>query len=252
MIVSKFDDGKPLDTTSSGYDYSLVLALIKKGVKHEDLLANALWNRSDEAAQAKGRDYIRRTVRRALERFQERREQEEADLIDFNVERVRIFDSDPAVYEFTIEGVTFQIKSSALKSPGAFSTRFMDALHRIPVVPEAGDWAKIVNGWLHVAERVKQPPEASDEIALRDAVSRAVVNFVVGEDVEDLDRGKALELAAGALAFKVEPMLTKVKEQFPRLDRSNLCRVLKDLGFESKPRNFGGEHARAWAKVDSP
>ncbi|ACY13439.1 hypothetical protein [Haliangium ochraceum] len=60
-------NGQPLDTSSSGYDYSLALKLALLGAKEPSELATALWHRPDGHARAKGEGYIQRTVARALE-----------------------------------------------------------------------------------------------------------------------------------------------------------------------------------------
>jgi hypothetical protein len=62
------DDGKPLDQSSSGYDFSLVLYLVNKGVTDSSELATVLFHRPDGRARQKGQSYIERTVTRALER----------------------------------------------------------------------------------------------------------------------------------------------------------------------------------------
>jgi hypothetical protein len=51
-------DGKRFDTTASGYDYSFVLRLARKGVLDESELATALAHRPDGAAREKGEKYI--------------------------------------------------------------------------------------------------------------------------------------------------------------------------------------------------
>ncbi len=65
-------DGKPLDTTSSGYDYSLALELARLGITDPSPLASTLVTRPDGHARAKGQSYIERTVALALKRIQER------------------------------------------------------------------------------------------------------------------------------------------------------------------------------------
>jgi hypothetical protein len=60
-------DGVPVDTSSSGYDYSLALELAILGFNPDDL-ATALWHRPDGRAREKGLGYIQRTVTRALDK----------------------------------------------------------------------------------------------------------------------------------------------------------------------------------------
>jgi hypothetical protein len=243
------DDGKPYDRSSSGYDFSLVLALRRKGVKDADQLGNALWNRPDGAAREKGIDYIRRTVDEALKRFdqfEDEREEEDAE-IDFVVEKVRVFASVPPVHEILIAGKSITLTTSQLLSRDSFTLAFVNTHRRVPTLPKR--WSEQVNTWLAEAEIVEQPPEASDEHALREAVQRVIADLPVGEEVGDLDHGKAVLLEGGAKAFKVDPVLKLLLEDWKGLKRNDLCRVLKDLGYESLPRKVGQERAqaRAWA-----
>ena len=58
--------GESTDQTSSGYDWSCLLALIAKGVTDPSELATVLWHRPDGTARQKGAAAIARTVARAL------------------------------------------------------------------------------------------------------------------------------------------------------------------------------------------
>jgi hypothetical protein len=242
-------DGRQLDASSSGYDFSLLLSLIRKGVTEPDLLANALWNRPDRAAREKGPNYIRRTVANALDRAMDVRELE--DEIDFKVERVRVFSSNPAVFELTIEGVELRLSASVLRSKSSFCIAYMNAHRRIPKLPDDDVWPQLVNSWLAEAELVEQPPEASDEPALREAVEAAVANLPPGEAREDLDHGKCVALPNGRVLFKVTAVLRALREDFPHLRRSDLCRVLNDIGFASAAHTVESESVRAWSDTRS-
>lgn len=61
-------DGKRLDESSSGYDFSLALTLARRGVTDPSELAAAIWHRPNSEARAKGQSYVERTVERALSR----------------------------------------------------------------------------------------------------------------------------------------------------------------------------------------
>lgn len=60
-------DGKQLDASSSGYDFSLALKLALLGLTDPSELATALWHRPDGGARDKGERYVQRTVAQALE-----------------------------------------------------------------------------------------------------------------------------------------------------------------------------------------
>lgn len=242
------EDGKRLDTTSSGYDYSFVATLIKKGVTDEAELATALWHRLDDAARSKGKAYILKTVRKALTltpRNTVKKEKTEEEAIDFTVERVRIFDSNPRVYELTIQGIPVSLSTGEILSPTRFQIRFVDALSRVPSLPNGKVWRKQVNMWLAQAEVVEQPPEASEAAYLREEILMAINNLAVGESIDDIDRGKAFQ-HEGALIFKTLPLRKLLKDTYGDVRSNILCMHLKGLGYVSKTVRVDGKVVRAW------
>lgn len=248
-------DGRSLDPSSSGYDFSLVMALLRKGVDDPAELANAIHNRPDEAARAKGPEYIARTVRAAMERFQAAHEAQgraakapsnPADVIDFVVEHVRILSSDPARYELTIDGKPMQLTSSQLKSSSSFATRFLDALKRLPRLPRTG-WHDLVNDWLRGAEVIEAPPEASTHLAVVEAVREAIGDLRLTDDPSDLHRsGAAYLLDADTAFFRLGPLLKALREDHPDLTRPMLCWVLRDVGWRDARRTLAGREVRGW------
>lgn len=240
-------DGKELDCTSSGYDFSFALDLAKRGITDPSELATAIACRPDGAARGKGPEYIQRTVASALERAQRARgDTNSQPTLDFKVERVRIFLSDKPTFELTVEGVPIRLSSAELKSPKSFSTKFMDALRRVPRLTKPGPWAKIVNGWLEDAETVELGDDASEEAALREGVSQAIEEMSVTEEASDLDRDMKAKTDTGKMGFKANPLLRRLMEQHPELRRDQLCRVLKELGYESGTHRVGGKVVRLW------
>ena len=109
----------------------------------------------------------------------------------------------------------------------------------------------VVSGYarphLAKAEVVEQPPEASDEPALREAVEDVVENLPPGSEALDLKHGKALELESGRRIFKPESVMRALREDFPMLRRHELCRVLKDIGFDTGVHSVEGKPVRAWS-----
>ena len=250
------EQGQRLDTTSSGYDYSLVYALAKKGVRDEAELATALWHRPDDAARSKGLDYVLRTVRKVLARMappaDDRRGQGGASAagddggIDFVVDRIRIFDSDPPVYEFTIGGTVLKLGSSHLLSRAQFCARFLDGLRRVPALPsKAQAWRELVNDWLAHAEVVEQPPEASQAELLRQQIAAVIASLTIGDSADELDQGKGLR-HDGTLIFKTLTVLKLLKDTYGEVSAHVLCSYLRDLGFESKPVRLEGKLVRVW------
>jgi hypothetical protein len=245
-------EGKELDRSSSGYDFSFARALIKAGAKDPEQLGAALANRPDGAARAKGAAYIARTVRKALETHETfQASAPHACQVDFVPNRVRLFDSNPARYEFEIDGVTFVVASRELRSSRSFSIAVMDALHRLPLLPsDEAEWRALVNHWLESAEVVEQPPDASFEPRLIEAVQRAVADLPVGDAAEDLDSGKAVTLTGGALGFKTQAILRCLRDDMPTIGAADVSRVLQGQGYVSGTASLNGTKFRVWRRTD--
>jgi hypothetical protein len=254
----KDEQGRPLDTTSSGYDFSLVFSLAKKGVTDASELATALWHRPDDAARSKGQDYIARTVSRALERVQAGLEKsgggagEKSDpnkcVIDFEVERVRVHVSDPRIYEFTISGVTFRLSTYQILAPGRFTLRYVDAIGRVPHIEATKNgWRLKVNEWLSQAEQVEQPPDAFDAEEQREEIQLAIASLGVGENARDLDQCKTL-VHEGRTIFKTRALQKVLKETWAEIKRPVLCSHLRNLGYMSRAVRIDDCIVRVWLK----
>lgn len=248
------DSGKRLDTTASGYDYSIAVELAFKGVRDPSELATVLWRRPDDSARIKGLDYVKRTVRKALfrvENVEQDKRQKAAASIDFTVDALEILQSDPALYKFTIESKTFTVTSKEIASRQLFATRFLDAVGRLPRLPPArGAWEDVINALLAKADRTAMPPEASDDAALRDDIERTIEQLAVGEDPVDLDSGKALTLENGKKGFKTRALTRPLHEDYPDLKNNRICQVLRALGFESVTPQIGDKAVRVWVRSE--
>lgn len=249
------ETGKRTDTTTSGYDYSVVAALARKGIRDESELATVLWLRPDESAKTKGIEYILRTVRRAVsdvDAAEQGAGAESLASIDFSIQRLRVFDSNPRKYEFAVDGAVFAVSTSELLAPARFRVRFMDALGRVPTLPRGSAWTEQVSVWLEAAEIIKQPPEASPSGFLNDAIVRAITELSPGESVDDLDRGKTLH-HKGQLVFKTIAIWKFLKENYGEVPSGEICTQLHDLGFGWITPHIDGKGVRVWARTtESP
>jgi hypothetical protein len=245
-------DGAVLDRSSSGYDFSLAIALAKAGIRDEAELALALQHRPDGAARSKGAKYARRTVRKALELVEVTEAEVVECQVDFVVDKIRTFNSNPARYEFTIAGRTFTVSSPQLRSPAQFAIAYMDAIHRVPTVPRKVDeWAPIVNGWLTDAEIVDMPPDASREPRFVEAIEKVIADMPVGDAAEDLDHGKGILLPSGARAFKAVSLVRRLRDDWTDVEPGDVSRVLKSQGYASGTVTFTGKSVRVWSRADN-
>lgn len=242
------ENGRPLDTTSSGYDISFLMALARKGVREFSELASALYHRADDAARAKGAEYIRRTVQHALERVPEKDKKKEPFQLDFEVEKVSTFASVPPQIVLRINGKDLTLSVPELLSRGRFRTKFVEMMRWVPSMPsEDGEWDEIVNGWFAQAETIEQPPEASTENLRRAEIERAIDGCAIGESADDLDRGLVL-LRDGLRVFKSTPLLARVRQSFQDVSTWVLCRHLRELGYAPDSVRVDEVTVRVWGR----
>lgn len=249
------ENGRVLDTTSSGYDLSFVMSLARRGIRDFSELANALWHRPDDAARTKGLSYITRTVRRALGLVPERRKgagkQAEEFQPNFTVEKVCTFDSNPPQIVLEIGGRKVILTVPELLSVSRFRTRFVEVLRWVPRLPRDPDtWETIVNGWLAEAEVIAQPPEASPEELVKAEIQRLIEDVAIGESIADLDRGLVV-LHENVRLFKLSPLLRRLRQEFSDVTSPVLSRQLRDLGYGPRTIRIDDDSARVWGKLVS-
>jgi hypothetical protein len=253
------ENGRPLDTSSSGYDFSLAMALATKGVTDPAELANALWHRPDGAAQAKGKGYIARTVRSALALLATTKaasvqKSGAVDAVDFTVTRTVVFDSDPKVYHLHIDGQVLVLSSDELANPHRFKRKFMDALRRIPRLPHGKQigptYEDTVNEWLATAQIIHQPPEASRRGLQQDELQVIIDGMGEADTADDLERGRALRID-GRRAFKTRTLAKAARESLVGdIGTHELCDLLRDMGCTNKTAWLDGRAQRVWLAPD--
>jgi hypothetical protein len=244
--LAKRKDGGKTDCSSSGYDFSFVQALVNHGVRSEPELVEALAARPDGVARQKGYDYIRRTVHRVLELVQRAESGEvEPPELDFKVDEVRVYPSTPACYELVIRGKVMPVSSAVLRSTNKFQLAFLDTFHYLPVMPDKKEWPLVVNGWLSVAKKVELPPDATAEIAVREAIEQIVDDLPFGEHVLDLARGKALKVD-DTKAFKTATVVKLLQEQGMARPANEVCRHMRALNYSNDSPSIDGKKARVW------
>jgi hypothetical protein len=247
---SPFDrNGAQQDGSSSGYDSSLLCALIKKGITDPAALAAVLWNRPDGVARKKGQDYIRRTVRKALGFMSDK---DTKPKLDVTVERIRRFDQTPARYELTVDGKTITVGTADLLGRKKFMTIFMDHYARVPTLPDKDDWLTWVDDLLRRAELIPMPPEASEDPALRATIVATIDNLQEGEGLDGLDNDKVVVVPsgehAGRSAFTLDAVLHRLKEDFPTVQRGDVSVHMRRLGITDAQITIDHRRRRVWLK----
>jgi len=255
-------DGRPLDQSSSGYDFSLVLALARKGIVDRAELCNALWFRPDGCAREKGARHCWRTVDAALSACSSQAKvktalnaaistspEEHSDL-DFRVERVVIKRAMPPIYEFTIDGNNLTLTAEDILSPRSFSLRFIEALHRMPQMPgkkSPVSWREHVNMWLAGAEVVDLGRDARDDVDLQDTLRYLIDSLPEAGGLEDLDQPRVLFCPEGR-AFRKRPLYWMLLEKFPRsaVKSGVICSTLRAISCTNRVISFEGTVRRVW------
>lgn len=245
-------DGTRCDQSESGYDFSVCLSLIAKDITDPNILATALACRP--GTKPRSMDYLARTVAKALEFSGAGGEDgpggDPHQEIDFAPEMVRIFDSDPKVYEITVGGKTMSLATGQLILLPNFKARFTDAFGRIPLLPQGKGaqqrWERIVNDWLQGAERIEVPPEASTWESQEQEVTFAVGDLSLGDSARDLDRACYLPIE-DVMVFKTKAVMRILRADYRSEIRSHhLCSMLRNLGYDTRVMKIEGRPVRVW------
>jgi hypothetical protein len=243
-------DGKRLDTTSSGYDFSIVMAFARRGITDPGELASILWCRPDRAAREKGSRYILHTVREALafvEQAVQAAQESAQGTIDFQVGNIVVRGSDPAIYHVEIDGRAVVLTADELLSPGKFKRRCVQALHRVPRLPRLEAWETLVNSWLAKADIVQLPPDATERGMHLEQIIAAIRGMNDGETADDLDRGRTVP-ADGRRWFKATPLLRRLHDfDLSYLRPNELGDLLLELGCVPGRPYIAGQRIRVWA-----
>jgi hypothetical protein len=264
-------DGRRLDQTPVGYDFSVALALVRKGITDPSVLATALACRPDRHARGRGRVYIASTVKAALAHSCGTTTGSGAQPTPagvnggsvaappataaplLGIQKVRVY-KDPGTprFELDINGNTVSFTAAQLLNLSQFRVRYFEQLCTLPQIPTGRDaqakWASIVEGLGQSAEVIDLPPDATSEGALLDAVRRAIKGLQIGESVDDLDDGKGFAVN-GKLLFKTDAIVRQVKATFEKPKIQDVGRHLSKLGLEYKTRRYGPgkkDTVRAW------
>jgi len=164
-----------------------------------------------------------------------------------------IYDSDPPVYEFTIDGKAFRVGAEHLMNSTAFELRFLQVFGRLTKLPsrkERAAWRDLVNGWLASAEHKTQPPEASRENQLREAIEDFIGDMQVGSEAKDLDRDRALLTADGRKAFKTKTLMKSLRSSWRDVGAHAVSVTLENMGLTYERPRFGGTQVRVWVCPD--
>ena len=245
------DNGRPLDGSGSGYDFSFALALARHGVTDPSELASALWARPDEHAKLKGEDYVSYTVGKVLGIITRDNEASKKPAPPppptVTIDKMRVFIANPPLFEITLSGTTFQLGHEDLVSPHKFQLAYFAASLKLLTMPKQIDWNALVNGWIGAAERVETPPEASAEMSLREKVADIVKGLTITENAEDLDKGVALFDEEKGILFKtraVMEILDRRKE--PGASVKVVCAALEKLGYKALATRVPGVEKPIW------
>ncbi|MDD5308329.1 MAG: hypothetical protein PHU25_13490 [Deltaproteobacteria bacterium] len=248
-------DGTPGDTSRSGYDWTVLLGLIKAGITDPSELATAVFHRPAGAGAEKDKDYVIRTVLKALRVMESHDQNGHAGTINFEVHSATCTNSNPKKFTLATSLGTLELETEDLSTSKKFSEAFLNAFGRYPVgdpLNTQSDWAQLVDSWLEKATVVELPPEASKEFRLKEAVIRAVDNMPEGHDVEDLDSNQYL-IIDGRRTFKSKAVERTVNSSLvgsTKVKSHTICDTLRKLGCTEPLPRIGQKRVRVFAVPD--
>jgi hypothetical protein len=242
------------DQSASGYDASLAVVLLQKGCD-EETVAGALYHRPGSKAAGLPPDqvesYIYRTVSRAQQWIKQKSPEERGSArCDLEVTKLVIYQQDPPTYRIHAGGRTFYTTAAVLASPVRLRQRCLEALNRIPRLPERGHYDRWLNALLEKAEIIEQPAEASEDGAIAEELDYLLNAMPRGESAADLARSWIPH--GGKKAIRLQTLCNRIHTAFPRVPRTEIARHLRDKGWSPKVIRISGDIARVWvgSRVD--
>jgi len=241
-------DGTPVDTSRSGYDYTVVIDLLHAGITNPSELATALFHRPNGAGKEKGANYVCRTVEAAIAAFKSEDDEDHGGS-HCSVEPVHatMTSSNPKLFELVFSEGVLEISADELSNQHKFETAYLNAIGAMPIIKitKRTPWAAYVNSWLTGALIKELPPEASTAFRLKEMIYKIVMNLAEGHDVGDLDAGAYL-LLDGRRAFKPAAVVKAIQNMSgaPRVSSHDVCNVLEKLGCKAENPYFGKKRVR--------
>jgi len=238
------------DSTRSGYDFSLLKELMKRGITDPLTLAQTIYHRPDGEAKSKGMPYIAHTVQKVLNSINNSGEGP----IDIHFEKIIIHETEPPYFEVYINGRKIEVDDvNVFLNRKKFKELIFANFHFIPKVPTNQEaWEAYINGILSnkdiVSEVEYDSAEVSEISIITEEVEQIIQDLRLGDKVEDLDRGLALDYK-GSKCFKQITIIKYVSERYPQLKfQKKIPVILRRLGYESKIIDFDGIKTRVWIK----
>ena len=218
-------DGRPLDTSRTGYDYAIAVKMARAGITPDEMVT-ALMLRPDGAAKEKGQAYAERTVQAAIDTLVQENTQEP----NFSINNIQILLADEPMYIVTIDGVEVRFFADEIIKKEKFRVQAMKRLHRVLTPPE--NWDEFINDAFDSATVVPMPSEASIESFQKEKVRTLIRTSREGESPDDMDRGLIYE-HNGDWYLKATPLKSRFNEDAEKgeeLGRNLFCSLLRELG----------------------
>ena len=241
------------DKTTSGYDHSFLLELIKHGISDPQVLGDAIWHRPLSNAQDKRTEYVPRTVTAALKSSARKPLFDKQDDLGFNVDEVIKYDCVPPIYELRIDNRILKFNAKDLLSKKRFKTSFFAVIGRVPKLPSGRGsddvWDDLVNSWVANATVVEMPDEANEDAYLRMELVRILSTLPEGEEPDDLDEGRYIKFE-NQKVFQLSAVVAQIEERVGKIGTSGLAVHLKKLGCKPSRPRIDGEQKRIWTVPD--
>ena len=162
--------------------------------------------------------------------------------------REGVLQSDPAIWEITIDGKVLKVDSNHMLTQGAFGNQYLRAFHVPMPLIDFKDWRYLV-AVLGESAEIVNTNEESERVYIARQVFEEVCSMQVGERDVSASRGKNLVEYGGCYCLASGKIEDIVAKHGYKTTTKELSTTMVELGMKEEGTEaiyFGSKRARAW------
>lgn len=162
---------------------------------------------------------------------------------------LRVYDQRPTTADCELAGRTFRVEVTSLASRITMRNACLAATGQMPHLPSVKEYEGWVSAQLEAAERIEQPPEASD-----DHTDLAFVDLCIGTARDsstklNLLRDGRIVFHDGSQIVALQPfLLNRIRNEMPQFGARRLAECLRDLGFRPLKLQIAEYRGNVWTR----
>lgn len=158
-----------------------------------------------------------------------------------------MLDVKPPLWFWDVDGKRMEFTTSELRDPGAFQTKCMETIRKVPSLPTKLMWDKILREAMANVTLIEAPEDASNEGQFWEYVGKFCGSKAKALTLDEIILGKPFEDEHGAVFFRLvdlEEFLDKKK--FRKFETNKVAALLKDRGATTGSKRMKGKPVPYW------